>query len=55
MLEEFGSVRNSIESRIPLGRVASAEEVGKLVLFLASDDSSYCTGHEFVVDGAMTA
>jgi len=55
MLEEFSSMRDSIESRIPLGRVASADEVGKLVLFLASDDASYCTGQEFVVDGAMTA
>ncbi|MCL4115476.1 UNVERIFIED_CONTAM: hypothetical protein GTU68_033884 [Idotea baltica] len=55
MLEEFGAMRSAIEERIPLGRVASAEEVGKLVLFLASDDSSYCTGHEFVVDGAMIA
>ena len=55
MLEEFGPMRAAIEERIPLGRVASADEVGKLVLFLASDDSSYCTGHEFVVDGAMTS
>lgn len=55
MLQEFGGMRDSIESRIPLGRVASADEVGKLVLFLASDDASYCTGQEFVVDGAMTS
>lgn len=55
MLQEFGPMRDSIEARIPMGRVATAEEVGKLVLFLASDDSSYCTGHEFVVDGAMTS
>lgn len=55
MLDEFGDARPMIEERIPLGRVATPDEVGKLVLFLASDDSSYCTGHEFVVDGAMTA
>jgi 3alpha(or 20beta)-hydroxysteroid dehydrogenase len=55
MLDEFGPMRDNIESRIPLGRVASADEVGKLVLFLASDDASYCTGQEFVVDGAMTS
>lgn len=55
MLNEFGDLRDRIVERIPLGRVAGPDEVGKLVLFLASDDSSYCTGHEFVVDGAMTA
>lgn len=55
MLDEFGDMRDNIEQAIPLGRVAAPEEVGKLVLFLASDDSSYCTGHEFVIDGAMTS
>ena len=41
--------------RIPLGRIAEAEEVAKLALFLASDESSYCSGAEFIVDGGMTA
>lgn len=41
--------------RIPMRRVAEAEEVAKLALFLASDDSSYSTGCEFIVDGGMTA
>jgi len=40
---------------VPLGRAAAPEEVGSLVLFLLSDESSYCTGQEFVVDGGMHA
>ena len=55
MLEEFGGARETITERIPLGRTATAGEVADLVCFLASEDSSYCTGQEFVIDGAMTA
>ncbi|WP_226036759.1 glucose 1-dehydrogenase [Aquibacillus saliphilus] len=40
---------------IPNKRVAKPEEVSNLVLYLASDDSSYSTGAEFVVDGGITA
>jgi 3alpha(or 20beta)-hydroxysteroid dehydrogenase len=36
-------------------RVAEAAEVAKFALSLASDDSSYSTGSEFVIDGGMTA
>jgi 3alpha(or 20beta)-hydroxysteroid dehydrogenase len=38
-----------------LKRMGTAEEVAGVVLFLAGDDSAYCTGAEFVVDGGVTA
>ena len=40
---------------IPLGRYGKVEEVGKLVLFLASDDSSFITGSVHRIDGGMLA
>ncbi|MGG5178272.1 SDR family NAD(P)-dependent oxidoreductase [Bacillus sp. MM09(2025)] len=40
---------------VPLNRVGEPEEVSKLVLFVASDDASYSTGSEFVIDGGITA
>lgn len=42
-------------SAIPLGRMAQPEEVSNVVLFLASDESSFVSGAEYVVDGAMTS
>jgi len=44
-----------IERTVPLRRVAAPEEVAKLALFLASDESAYCTASEFVVDGGVIA
>ena len=38
---------------VPLGRTAQPLEVAQMVLFLASDESSYCTSSEFVIDGGM--
>lgn len=40
---------------IPMRRMAQSEEVTNMVLFLASDESSYSTGSEFVIDGGLTA
>lgn len=40
---------------VPIGRFAESLEIAHAVLFLASDDSSYITGTEFIVDGGITA
>jgi NAD(P)-dependent dehydrogenase (short-subunit alcohol dehydrogenase family) len=40
---------------IPMGRFGEAKEMAKAALFLASDESSYTTGSEFVVDGGITS
>lgn len=53
-----GDTKDAVEvfaKHIPLRRIAQPEEVTSMVLYLASDDSSYSTGAEFVVDGGITA
>lgn len=44
-----------IKSTSPMGRIAKPEEISNLVLYLASDESSFSTGAEFVADGGFTA
>lgn len=53
--EDTKAAVEAFSKHIPLKRVAQPEEVSKMVLFLASDDSSYSTGSEFVIDGGLTA
>ena len=40
---------------LPMGRFGEAEEIARAALFLASDEASYITGAEFMVDGGLTA
>jgi 3alpha(or 20beta)-hydroxysteroid dehydrogenase len=55
MLKDNLAVLQALIADTPLERVGTAEEVASLVLFLASDEASYCTGGEFLVEGGRTA
>jgi 3alpha(or 20beta)-hydroxysteroid dehydrogenase len=48
------AVKRSLTVELALKRLADPDEVSSLVLFLASDESSYCTASEFVIDGGLT-
>ena len=51
----FGSVEEPYLARVPLRRFARPEDVAAAMAFLASDDASYITGHNLVVDGGITS
>jgi 3alpha(or 20beta)-hydroxysteroid dehydrogenase len=55
MVEATDEVGGEALAQIPLGRIADPREVSNLVLFLASDESSYITGAEHLVDAGMLA
>jgi len=53
--EDAAGVKDRISSNIPLQRYAEPEEIARVMLHLASDDSSWVTGSVNLVDGGMTA
>ena len=52
--EQVQQFVEQILSTVPLGRIGEPEEVAAVATFLLSDDASYVTGSEYVVDGGMT-
>jgi NAD(P)-dependent dehydrogenase (short-subunit alcohol dehydrogenase family) len=46
-----GAIEKYVAETIPMGRWATTDEIAEAILFLASDRSSFMTGHELVVDG----
>ncbi|HVV27916.1 MAG TPA: SDR family oxidoreductase [Rhizomicrobium sp.] len=51
---DYETARKAFTARQPMGRLGTAEEIASIVLWLASDDSRFATGQNFVVDGGIT-
>ncbi len=51
--EQRSATASNILSQIPIGRFGTTDEIAKIVLFFASDDSSYLLGAELIADGGM--
>ena len=47
--------RQRLAAAIPMGRIGQPEDVVGLAVFLASDESAFCTGGFYMADGGMTA
>jgi NAD(P)-dependent dehydrogenase (short-subunit alcohol dehydrogenase family) len=53
--EDSAAFRGRVEHEYPMRRIAATDEVAKVAVFLASDDSSFVTGTDVVVDGGILA
>jgi 3alpha(or 20beta)-hydroxysteroid dehydrogenase len=55
MNDSMADLIDQVTADIPMHRIGEPLEIAQLALFLASDESSYCTGAEFTADGGLTA
>ena len=53
--DDPGQAKEMMSAMVPLQRYAEPVEVARIMLLLASDESSYCSGGVYMVDGGMTA
>jgi 2-keto-3-deoxy-L-fuconate dehydrogenase len=51
---DFDKAKAAFIARQPMGRLAQPEEIGKMVVYLASDDSSFMTGQALIIDGGWS-
>jgi 2-keto-3-deoxy-L-fuconate dehydrogenase len=51
---DYEKARKAFTGRQPMGRLGTAEEIASIVLWLASDDATFATGQNFIVDGGIT-
>ncbi|MCL6283305.1 SDR family oxidoreductase [Ruegeria sp. 2012CJ41-6] len=51
---DYDKAMDAFVARQPMGRLGTAEEIAKLALYLASDDSAYTTGQAFAIDGGWS-
>ena len=51
---DYEAARKAFTARQPMGRLGTAEEIAGIVLWLASDESRFATGQNFIVDGGIT-
>jgi 2-keto-3-deoxy-L-fuconate dehydrogenase len=54
-VEDVGESMDALRARQPMGRLGTADEIARAVLYLASDDAAFVTGSALVIDGGLTA
>lgn len=55
VFEKLGVTADAVTAMVLMGRIAQAEEVAQVVVFLCSDAASYITGQSLVINGGYTA